>query len=459
MKHCSTYICSITEGNNPMLFTYATSNQRVKTEYYDNDIQKTKYFASNYEQEIIDENIRELHYVAGPMGLAAIYVRNNSTDSMYYTHTDHLGSITEITDNTGTLLQRMQYDAWGKRSFITNNIGINNFLFDRGYTGHEHLDQFSLINMNGRLYDPILGRMLSPDNYVQNATSTQGFNRYSYAVNNPLVYTDPDGEFLIIDDFILGFFKGLISGRNPLKEGWNQAANSAKIYAGLFAWDESYSGKGDVWRDIWQVASRLTWEGPQTGMGFLFAQASNTLGNIESVDYYGGSTVLQSRYDNLFYGLGGPAMTMGSYIIGSNEISADANNWLFQHEYGHYLQSQASGPAYIIRYAAPSLFSAKPYVYSPVEQDANIRAIQYFHKRNGSSLDWQFGSNPIGRPGKNWAMSDYDSPQFQSILKALTIKPKFLDYVFPFESSIYNIFYYNSNPYVPGGENYYYGHR
>ena len=130
--------------------------------------------------------------------------------AFYYTHTDHLGSITEITDNTGTLLQRMQYDAWGKRSFITNNTGVNNFLFDRGYTGHEHLDQFALINMNSRLYDPILGRMLSPDNYVQNATGTQGFNRYSYAINNPMMYTDPDGEFAnIIFGAIMGGFSVL----------------------------------------------------------------------------------------------------------------------------------------------------------------------------------------------------------------------------------------------------------
>ena len=94
---------TITEGDNQLLFTYGTANQRIKTEYFDNDIQKTKYFAGNYEQEIIDENIRELHYIAGPMGLAAIYVKNNGADSIYYTHTDHLGSITEITDNTGTL--------------------------------------------------------------------------------------------------------------------------------------------------------------------------------------------------------------------------------------------------------------------------------------------------------------------------------------------------------------------
>jgi len=205
-----------------LLFTYGTGNQRIKTDYFDNDIQKTKYFAGNYEQEIINGNTRELHYVAGPMGLAAIYVKNNGTDSMYYTHTDHLGSITEITDNTGTLLQRMQYDAWGKRSFITNNIGINNFLFDRGYTGHEHIDQFALINMNGRLYDPILGRMLSPDNYVQNVTGTQGFNRYSYCLNNPMVYTDPDGQFAnIIFGAIMGGFSGFMYGAMTGAKGWD----------------------------------------------------------------------------------------------------------------------------------------------------------------------------------------------------------------------------------------------
>jgi hypothetical protein len=46
--------------------------------------------------------------------------------------------------------------------------------------------------MNGRLYDPVLGRMLSPDNYAHEGS--QGANRYSYVLNNPLKFTDPDGE-------------------------------------------------------------------------------------------------------------------------------------------------------------------------------------------------------------------------------------------------------------------------
>ena len=67
-------------------------------------------------------------------------------------------------------------------------------LTPRGFTGHEHYPEFNIINMNGRLYDPVIGRFFSPDNFVQTPEFTQGFNRYSYCLNNPLKYTDPSGE-------------------------------------------------------------------------------------------------------------------------------------------------------------------------------------------------------------------------------------------------------------------------
>ena len=84
-----------------------------------------------------------------------------------------------------------------------NKIGLR-----RGYTGHEMLSEFDIINMNGRLYDPVLGRFFSPDNYVQMPDNSQNFNRYSYCLNNPLKYTDPSGEFwnIVIGAAIGGVF-------------------------------------------------------------------------------------------------------------------------------------------------------------------------------------------------------------------------------------------------------------
>ena len=79
------------------------------------------------------------------------------------------------------------YSAWGRQTVKLNTIGRQ-----RGYCGHEMLNEFNLINMNGRIYDPVLGCFLSPDNYVQMPDNSQNFNRYSYCLNNPLKYTDFD---------------------------------------------------------------------------------------------------------------------------------------------------------------------------------------------------------------------------------------------------------------------------
>jgi len=118
-------------------------------------------------------------------------------------NTLHLGSITHVVNAANnTLLHEYSYDAWGR---MRNTANWNNyspgsepvlFVAGRGFTGHEHLPWFNLINMNGRLYDPLTAQFLSPDNYVQLPDFTQNFNRYSYCLNNPLVYTDPEGEWI-----------------------------------------------------------------------------------------------------------------------------------------------------------------------------------------------------------------------------------------------------------------------
>jgi RHS repeat-associated protein len=78
----------------------------------------------------------------------------------------------------------------------------------------EHWDDFTLINMNGRMYDPMIGRFLSPDPYVQSPDYSQNFNRYSYALNNPLKFTDPSGEWIhfVIGAVIGGVFNWAMNG-------------------------------------------------------------------------------------------------------------------------------------------------------------------------------------------------------------------------------------------------------
>ena len=131
---------------------------------------------------------------------------NNTQPTVYYAFTDNIGSVTRIYNTSGTAVFSAQYDPWGVQTVTTNTIKYN-----RGYCGHEMLNDFQLINMNGRMYDPYLGRFLSPDNYVQLPTSAQSFNRYSYCLNNPLKYVDPEGEYFGIDDLIAALVGGSIN--------------------------------------------------------------------------------------------------------------------------------------------------------------------------------------------------------------------------------------------------------
>ena len=114
--------------------------------------------------------------------------------TMYYFHTDHLGSISVITDQNGSVLQRLSYDAWGKTR-LPNGADGQPPVSDttRGFTGQEELSVSGLVHLNGRVYDPTLGRMTSADPTVPDPLDPQAWNRYSYVGNDPLTFTDPSG--------------------------------------------------------------------------------------------------------------------------------------------------------------------------------------------------------------------------------------------------------------------------
>ncbi len=77
--------------------------------------------------------------------------------------------------------------------------------------------------MNARLYDPITSRTLSPDNYVADADATQAYNRYSYCHNNPMKYTDPDGNSpILVAVALFGGALNMISNADKIaKDPWS----------------------------------------------------------------------------------------------------------------------------------------------------------------------------------------------------------------------------------------------
>jgi RHS repeat-associated protein len=162
-----------------------------------------------YEKEVKPTGVVEhKNYInAGGLLIGVIIKRSDGTGDTNYFHQDRLGSLTLITNSAGGVLEHLAYDAFGKRRNPNGTDSTNNSLFgintDRGFTGHERLDEVALIHMNGRIYDPVTARFLTPDPNVQSPTQLQSYNRYSYVFNNPLAYTDPTGY---LGNFIKNLF-------------------------------------------------------------------------------------------------------------------------------------------------------------------------------------------------------------------------------------------------------------
>ena len=398
----------------------------------------------------------------------AIYEQKPAGDAMHYIYTDYLGSLRCITDASGNVEQKLAFDAWGNRRdpISGDKEGQPVLLFTRGFTGHEHLDELGLINMNGRVYDPMLGMFISPDNSLQAPDFTQNFNRYTYALNNPLIYTDPSGNNFwswikeTSDNFgawvdkhnlgetLLGYLApdagvsmlvgALFKGEWDLTKRGTSFNNSSRIFLGLFEVDTHEAGWG------MQIASRFSRESPQTLLGFLSANLANDLGNVRFVNYYRGATVIQGSHDRLMWGwkIGGTGMTLGNYIMGNRFIEANPKNSLFQHEYGHVLQSRASGMDYLVAFALPSLtdrYNGKSYSdhnLNPIEQDANARALTFFMENvDGYTYDdWHYasGENPILDSKGNYTNSS-------TINRAILSSHEITDY-YRIEEFIFNLF-------------------
>jgi RHS repeat-associated protein len=134
--------------------------------------------------------------------------------TMQYFVLDHLGSVAVVTNSSGGLQSngRLGYDAWGNRRWPSGSDGAPNGSpvptppTTRGFTGHEMIDSVGLINMNGRVYDPYIGRFMSADPVTETVFMMQVLNKYFYVGNNPLSYTDMTGYSYLGGRYVGGVY-------------------------------------------------------------------------------------------------------------------------------------------------------------------------------------------------------------------------------------------------------------
>ncbi len=180
--------------------TYDSNQNRIQRIDGGNTfVETTTYIGKLYEKVVTSQKTLERFYI----GDSAIHIQETTSNNNYnertvYLHTDHLGSVVAKTDEAGAIIESLANEPWGKQLSDSWNgaekaQGYNPEETDRGFTGHEHLTGVGLIHMNGRVYDPAIGRFMSPDPIIQDPLNTQSYNRYTYVFNNPLRYVDPTG--------------------------------------------------------------------------------------------------------------------------------------------------------------------------------------------------------------------------------------------------------------------------
>lgn len=412
---------SISENNRITTFSYNGNGDRVKmlTQRGDTTELERYYIGGEYEIDKTVAGTEERLYLGGDAySAAAVYVKQGTgVWQVQYIGRDYLGSITHVIDATGTVKQELSYDPWGRlRNPVTQALydidhRLTLVLGGRGYTGHEHLTNHGLINMNARLYDPVVGRFLSPDPYVQAPDFSQNFNRYSYALNNPLRYTDPNGEFVWIPFVAAALIGG---GLNWWAHGANFDMAGLKYFGiGMGVGVAGYVTGGAAF-------TALAGAGAAVGTGGAIAGAGAGL-----IGFFGASTVSMLGNNVL---MGDPMPTGGELAMGMgismatgglmNGTMAAVNGNNFWNGAPRAFGRSAFAFNNTPRVSAPANIEAKPFTLQNVQKSSvDINKTKMQNVRN---LGVE-GENAVGISGSKTRIDSYSGTASYRIPDRLTM--------------------------------------
>ena len=381
----------IRENYNKLQFGYNGDGERIWMRFYQrpiignnysSNVTETRYYLSD-DCEVLDKGNngkKYFYYVGGnAYDAKAVVLIENGTCKIYQMYRDNVGSVIMYAKNAD--ITRISYTPFGTRMASNNGIvspgHIASMKFLRGYTGHEEIPWFGLLNANARLYNPYIGRFLSPDPQVTTIGNPLDFNPYVYANNNPFKYVDRNGEcpFLAITAIGNAMANMFVHGFNFKHYSWGKTEKAWKI------------DKGMLQGNLIQILGKWTWELPQSILGNVLAHSYNMLSDIEVDSNYGIVTIAGATgsSDN------NRAVTIGHYSMGPNNYYPKFTDNMFVHEYGHYIQSQYFGPLYLVCIGGPSLFGTtnnKEYKHRWFEVNANVLAAKYFDTKYGKNSLW-----------------------------------------------------------------------
>ena len=213
-------------------FSYAPDRSRWKqVSTYAGGTDTTIYVGGLLEKLTAPTRTHYKHLIPTPSGQVQVIRRSDGTTDTFYVTTDHLGSTDAVLNAAGTVLMRGSFGVHGARR-ASNWQGTPSStewqaIADttrRGYTGHEQIDNVMVVHMNGRAFDPVMGRFLSADPYIDGPETTQGWNRYAYVHGRLMSATDPSGYNNVRQGFTL---RSWINANEPSpNQQGNQSSDS-----------------------------------------------------------------------------------------------------------------------------------------------------------------------------------------------------------------------------------------
>ena len=227
-------------------YRYNDQGYRTEKDIYEvatNTTQTITYTLSG--DKVLDESdgTYQLVYTYDYDGtIIRFYYDANSGDSVsgadYFYLRNQQGDITAIIDNGGNILVKYRYDAYGNiLGLVDNSIGdIISAMNPYTYRGYRYDSEIGYYYLNSRYYNPETGRFINADGMLGEMGDIPSTNMYAYCANNPVMYVDPSGEFIITLSIVLwaaaiGATSGGIIG--SIYGGFTAAANGQNIWAGI----------------------------------------------------------------------------------------------------------------------------------------------------------------------------------------------------------------------------------